>query len=167
MLTRYHSFFGAAFWNHLIIVLTRIEGKEKERYAQRGKAAELQQLVQAKYGLDAQRIRKVPVLAVGCDSFRECVGNIRHCVMKLDKFECSSFRSPIDELRDELDLLIDSMDDFGANLIEDAEENIRRIDDEIGNVGKKMQNPSQIPIVHSGIKSVKKTIKQTFVSYIQ
>ena len=131
----------------------------------RRKDEELQRLIHAKYGLDGKIKHKVPVLFVGSDSFRECVENIRCCVLRLEKFECLSFRSPIDELRDELDLLMESMDDFGANLIDDAQENIQRIDMEIVNIGQKIENPSQIPLIKSGVKKVKKSIQETIVSY--
>ena len=40
MLAQYEQFFGNKFWNHLVIVLTRIEGKEKRRILEKKKDKE-------------------------------------------------------------------------------------------------------------------------------
>merc|ERR1712244_198496 len=101
---------------------------------------------------------KVPFFGIGSNCYGEAISLIRKHVSKLTKMECGDLKSPIDEFRDELELLIESMDDFGANLIEDAQENINRIDQEIIKIEHKIQNPSQIPLIKSAVKSVNNSV---------
>eukprot|EP01084_Bolivina_argentea_P194638 333984_1 len=164
MLSQYEGFFGDKFWNHLIIVLTRIEGKERKRFMENRKDKELQNSINKKFKF------KIPIFSIGNDSYIECIDNIRKYVGRLNKFECKDLKSPIDEFRDELELLIDSMDDFGANLIDDAQANIDRIDLEITKIQTKIDNPSQIPLIKSAVKavnnSVSNSISNSIASYI-
>ena len=157
MLNQYQDYFGQKFWNHLIIVLTRIEGKERKRFYEKRKDKELQNILYKHYDLKQKGMRQakdIPIYTIGSDSYNECVNMIRNEVCKREKFECSDLKSPIDEFREELEMLMESFNDFGVNLIDDAQENINRIDREMDKVGEKIENPSQIPLLKSAVKSV-------------
>ena len=157
MLNQYEDYFGTKFWKHLIIVLTRIEGKERKRFYEKRKDKELQNILYKHYNLKEKGMRNakdIPIYAIGSDHYGECVDNIRKEVCYREKFECKDLKSPIDEFREELEMLMESFNDFGVNLIDDAQENINRIDKEIEKIGDKIENPSQIPLIKSAVKSV-------------
>eukprot|EP01084_Bolivina_argentea_P304736 526379_1 len=80
MLAKYEEFFGDMFWKHLIIVLTRIEGKERKKYIHKAKDKELQKNLHETYDLKSKIKRAIPVFGIGSDCYRKCIENIRNHV---------------------------------------------------------------------------------------
>jgi len=147
MLEHYNESFGRRgdFWQHFVVVLTHIEGDEKEEFAAEAQA-ELLRCLKEKFESIPEDLN-IPILTVGRDSniqsfrraFMRAVTGIASRQQR--KLSCKEIKSPIKKQKRELQALLNKMYDFNMTIATE-EYQIKTLGDQMENIDRKLNDKS-------------------------
>eukprot|EP00485_Elphidium_margaritaceum_P001354 CAMPEP_0202701190 /NCGR_PEP_ID=MMETSP1385-20130828/14293_1 /ASSEMBLY_ACC=CAM_ASM_000861 /TAXON_ID=933848 /ORGANISM="Elphidium margaritaceum" /LENGTH=340 /DNA_ID=CAMNT_0049358549 /DNA_START=53 /DNA_END=1071 /DNA_ORIENTATION=- len=147
MLQCYDRFFGAMFWNHLIIVLVRIEGVEKEKYDNTNRGEKLKQNLNETFGLDDTC--NVPIIPIGYDAdFTAFCGQVMDAAIEIanhnSKLSCGAIKSPIKKHRTKRRALMNRISQLNDK-IRDRQGRYQEVSNQIRIIDDKLNNPEKLP----------------------
>eukprot|EP01084_Bolivina_argentea_P226174 382071_1 len=148
MLKYYAEYFGDKFWNHLIIILTHVEGYIKKKFNKGDRTVKLQQNLRNMFSSVQYDI---PIITIGFDDDFSIFGeHVVQSVINISdrngKLKCDKLKSPIKTLkvlRQELQFKIKTLEKnmlrlkFGEN----------QMKQEILDIDTKITNPERIPLL--------------------
>ena len=149
MLQDYGEYFGCEFWEHLIIIITRIEGREKRKFVQKQKAERLRQNIKNTMKKVAKNC-ELMIITIGFDddyqTFCEDVANeVIRISRENEKLDCRNIQSPIKVLKSKQKELQKTKCDI-TDKIKSRKEKIVGLDGEITELNNKLNNPEWLPI---------------------
>jgi len=129
MLERYSNMFGHAFWNHLMVVMTRVESGFAENQFNRGNVAQnMRNHILESFELDAEQL-DIPIIAMGMDNYTQVLQSIVGSLSD-ERFECEQIKSPLNELKEKKVTKVQEEGEIQAK-VDDLNKQIQDIQDKI------------------------------------
>lgn len=129
MLERYSNMFGNVFWQHLMVVMTRVESGFAENQFNRGNVAQnMKNHIYESFELDAEQY-DIPIIAMGMDNYTQALQSIVDNISD-ERFECEQIKSPLNELKEKKVTVVQKEGDIQAK-VDDLNGQIKEIQDKI------------------------------------
>lgn len=150
MLKEFGKYFGSNFWRHLIMIFTRIEGFEQERYVDEEREDALRKNMKDLIN-DIDDDCDLPIITIGFgqDYGSFCKNVMNHVIgisNKNSKLNCQHILSPIKALRKEKESLETAIENVQAE-IDPLQQKVNSLNSAINTLKNKLANPEKYPLL--------------------